>query len=149
MIRDAAADDIPQVAQLIAAFYDDAPYEAPQINLKKTEYVLPFFLGGKPNVFFKVIEVEGGLVGAVLAERTQDLWSDALKTMDHFIYVKPPWRGSLAAGRLIMQLRDWANEVPSVVRFEASSGLKDDELGRVFMKSGWSYRGTLYGSEAY
>lgn len=149
-IRDATKADVSQLVDLVQRFYDEAPYEAPSVDREQATYVMSELIdriGGK--IFFKVIDKDGKICGAILAERIPDLWSTAQKCVEHFIYVLPAYRGRPSAGKLMISFAEWSQEQPAVVRVEASSGLNDDMVGKVFERLNWSYRGTLYGTEAY
>jgi len=105
-------------------------------------------LGGS-NVYLRVAVVRGKIAGAIFAERQPDLWSDAEKVVEHFIYVRKPYRGMIHTGKLLMDFAKWSQRRPAVVRIEAGSGLDDEKVGAIFEKLGWKYRATIYGTEAY
>lgn len=149
-IRDADQADIPQLCGLIADFYAEAPYDAPLINPDKAAHVFDALIAAPADaVYIKVIEHQGMIVGGLLAERQEDIWSDAHKVVELFMYVHPPYRKRPAVGKLLLDFKRWTQEIPSVVRVEASSGINDEDAAKVFKKLGWRYRGMLYGSEAY
>lgn len=149
-VRDATHTDVPQVVGLIADFYAEAPYDAPQVNPDKSAHVLHEAVENiGQKICFKVYTVGDYYAGTLLAERHTDLWSDAVKTIDHLLYVRPPFRGRAGAGKLIMAYHKWSQVVPSVVRIEASSGLNDEQAAATFAKLGYGPRGTLHGMEAY
>lgn len=150
MIRDARVQDLHQLVSLIETFYDEAPYQNPEINKDQALFVLNEMLpqlGDK--VYLRVAEVGGKVAGAIFAERQPDLWSNAEKVLEHFIYVLPEFRGKPVTGRLLIDFAKWSQIRPSVVRVEAGSGLDDEKVGKVFEKLGWTYRAKLYGMEAY
>lgn len=150
MIRDAKERDIPYIIDLIEHFYDEAPYDAPVVNREKAAYVLLHLI---PTIgqktFLKVIDAGPVLAGVLYAERVPDLWSDATLASEGLMYVRPEWRKTLSAGRLLVSFARWSQEIPSVVRVEASSGINDEHAAAVFDKLGWSRRGVLHGMEAY
>jgi len=153
MIRSAHYGDIPQVAGLISDFYQESKYDAPPINPEKTAHVLKAYIddAGEKS-FFEVIDTDdrkNTLVGFMIGERTHDLWSDALKTVEVALYVRPLFRGRPSAGRLLLNFAKWAEAVPSMIRVEASSGITEENAARVYAKLGWSRRGTLHGVELH
>jgi hypothetical protein len=151
MIRDARADDIPVLTDLIAGFYAEAPYEAPEINREKAAFILGYMIERVgDNVYVRVAEdALFGVVGVLIAERQSDLWSDAEKIVELIMYVEPAKRGSTLAGKLLLDFGKWCQIRPAVVRVEAGSGIDDAAVGSVFRKMGWAERGVLYGAEAY
>jgi N-acetylglutamate synthase-like GNAT family acetyltransferase len=153
MIRKAELKDVKHLVDLIEDFYDEAPYEAPSVHREQSEFVFHEMVKAQwadpVKHFLYVIEVQGKVRGAILAERIPDLWSEAEKVVEHFIYVTPKLRGGIQPGKLLATFAKWTKIRPAVVRVEAASGLDDDKVGAVFERMGWHNRGTLYGSEAY
>lgn len=151
MIRDARADDIPVLLDLLDGFRKESPYEAPPVNREKAAFVLDYMIQRVgDNVYVRVAEdVLYGVVGVIVAERHSDLWTDAEKVVSLIVYVEPAKRGSTLAGRLMLDFRAWSDLRPAVVRVEAGSGIDDAAVGAAFRKMGWAERGVLYGAEAY
>lgn len=149
-IRDATASDVPQLCGLISDFYGESKYVAPVIDPDKTAFVLRFMIERiSDDLFFKVIERDGRVVGLLIAERLPDLWSHAEKAVEQIMYVTPGYRGTASAGKLLIEFARWSQIRPAVVRVEASSGVDNDKAAAVFAKLGWEPRGTLHGMEAY
>lgn len=150
MIRKPHYADIPQLSGLIADFYAEVPYHAPVINPEKTAAVLKAYIDApEDTAFIQVIDMEGLLIGFMIGERMPDLWSDSVRTVETALYVKAPFRGRPSAGRLLLNFAKWAEEVPGMIRVEASSGITDENAAQVYAKLGWSMRGTLHGMEAH
>ena len=151
MIRDARADDITVLLDLLDGFRKESPYESPPINREKAAFVLDYMIQRiGDNVYVRVAEdALFGVVGVLIAERQSDLWSDAEKIVELIMYVEPAKRGSTLAGRLMMDFHAWSELRPAVVRVEAGSGIDNAAVGAAFRKMGWAERGVLYGSEAY
>lgn len=149
-VRDAVYEDIPQITGLIADFYMEAGFQTPPINPEKCSYILQQMItDGGDTVFFKAYDVGGYLAGAFLAERVPDLWSDAERVIEQFLYVRPPFRKRPGAGKMMLQFAEWAKERPAIVRVEASMGIDNDHAADIFERLGYQYRGTLHGMEAY
>ena len=149
-VRDATRLDATEIVGLLVDAYAEAPYEAPQVNTQKAAHVIHKLIDSiGDEVFLKVIEIEGLVVGATCAERVTDIWSDAEKVTEHFMYVSRGFRSTISAGRLMLAFSKWAQIRPAVVRVEASMGIDDAHAVRVFNKMGYGPRGTLHGLEAY
>lgn len=149
-VRDATYEDIPQLTGLIADYYEEADFEAPSIIPEKCAFVLEQVVAHVgDDVFMKVYEVDGKLAGAFFAERVQDIWSDAFKVVEQFIYVRPAFRGKPGAGKLMLMFAKWAQLRPSVVRVEASMGIDNEHAATLFSRLGYEPRGSLHGMEAY
>lgn len=150
-VYDATYDDIDQVTGLIADFYLETSYDAPLINEHKTKDALGRLLDAraiaKNNVFFQVLANQGWVQGVIIAERVEDVWSDLRVVVEHLIYVRSPYRGSAAAGRLLYAFKDWAEAQPSAIRAQASSGINDPAVFEMYKKMGWHERGRIFGKE--
>lgn len=151
MIRLATHDDVDALVDLVSSFYAEAPYEAPEVVRDQSAYILDTLVSkaGTERVFLEVIEVRGKVVGAICAERIPDIWSNAEKVVEHFIYILPKYRGMIHTGKLLKRFAEWTRVKPAVVRVEAGSGIDDEKVGAIFERLGWQKRGVLYGSEAY
>lgn len=149
-LRDAEIDDTVELTDLIESYYDEAGFKAPPVNREKTQFVLNHVIANLGDeVFFKVIEIEGVIVGAMYAERVTDLWSDAEKVVEQFLYIRPEFRGRPSAGKLMLAFAKWAQLRPAVVRVEASMGIDNEHAAGIFAKLGYEPRGSLHGMEAY
>ncbi len=153
MIRAGTPKDAKGLTKLVENFYQEAPYEAPPVHHEQAGFVFEKFAHAQEidaiQHFLYVIEVQGKIVGAICAERIPDLWSEAEKIVEHFIYVLPKYRGTIHPGKLLLKFGKWTKERPAVVRVEASGGLEDEKVAVVFERLGWERRGILFGSEAY
>lgn len=149
-VRDARIEDTEQLIDLIESYYDEAGFAAPPVNRDKAAYVLSVVIPSiGDDLFAKVIEVEGVVVGAMYAERVSDIWSDAEKVVEQFLYVRPEFRGRPSAGKLVLLFAKWAQLRPAVVRVEASMGIDNEHAAGVFARLGYEPRGSLHGMEAY
>ena len=150
LCRAATTADVPQLVRLGQRMHDESKiYGHYPLNIEKGAYIFNSLLS-TPNddLWFDVIDRDDGdLRGMIIAERVEDLWTQATVTSDHLIFVDKEVRNSLIAGRFLLRLLHWADKVPGIVRITANAGLDDVHAGKVFTKAGLGFRGTVHGKE--
>lgn len=107
------------------------------------------------NVFFEIAtDDDGTCAGFIAAEVLPDLWTDALITSEHGVYVRPEYRGGKGKGLgrgigrdLMSSYIAWARRHADILRIAVVAGI-DDKLGGAFMEAhGLEPRGRFYGME--
>lgn len=150
-VRYATHEDTEAVCLLIARFLTEAPYPTAPLAMDKAAGAVGALVShqamGNPRAFAVVMDHGGLLAGMILAERCADIWTDADVVQEHFVYVREPYRGSVAAGRMLLRFKEWAEGAPGMVRAQASSGINDDAAAAIYAKMGWHQRGVIYGTE--
>lgn len=159
-VRDGDISDLSETLELIEDMgalmrhHAGADAERFSVDRSKSARRLGGVLGvstfGNDDLFCKVLDDGERLQGLVIAERLPDLWMNAKVVVEHVIFIRPAFWGSFAAGKLLLQFKQWAEAIPgTVVRVHAEAGPTNEKARRAFNKLGWAERGTVHGVEVH
>lgn len=149
-IRPAGHADVPHIVALLNRMHDESPVVRafqfdPDIAMETIDNVLD---AESDDVFMWIYIDAGKVQGLILMEAAPALFGAYTIVAEHLVYASPEARGSFGMGRLLQTALRWAEGKGDVIRFEASSGIEQDDLAKAtFEKLGLRPSGTLYGKE--
>lgn len=102
-----------------------------------------------PEVFLKVVEDKGEIVGALWGVcNILNLWSMDKAAMPHIIYMTPKYRGTLCGYRLIREFEKWGKEQgASEVHMSVASGINTERTEALYERLGYSFYAKAYRKE--
>jgi len=141
LIRPAERLDTPE----LIAFLKDLTVK---VDEKKASYIIDVLTQDPVNqtLLFLVAEDKGEVVGTVMMERVQDLWTDHYIVAKRFFYVRPDYRETRVGAKLIQRVLQWSEEIPSIMRIELEPRAVAD-IGHGLDKRGYRPVSTVYGLE--
>jgi len=149
-IRPVGPADATHLVALLRQMHEESPVVSKfQFDDEGTYDVIEeLSQGEKDDLFFWIYIHDGEIAGVALLEATPSLFGFYTIVSEHILYAKASARGSFGMGRLLQHALRWAENRGDVIRFEASSGIQDDQLAtQAFQRLGLSPCGTLYGKE--
>lgn len=108
-IRFARPEDIDTILDLGAAMIGESRFCGYGLNRDKTRRVIEVMVGQPENACVLLAQRDAGEVSGMLAGYIVDyFFCDAVVAQDRWFYVKPEYRGSPAAFKLLLAFRRWA-----------------------------------------
>lgn len=84
-------------------------------------------------------------IGFVIGYISPHFFSTTYYAQDMALYVRPDWRGTSAAYRLLNAFKEWAvDSGAAVIRLGITTGVKEQATGRLYERMGFSRAGTIY-----
>lgn len=149
-IRPAGPADTQHIVELLNLMHDESPIVSQfSFDPIKAEDVIEDILEADHDDLFMWVYVnDGKLSGLIIMEAREALFGAYTVAAEHIVYAIPEARGSFGMGRLLQTALRWAEAKGDIVRFEASSGINDDQsANEAFRRMGLRPAGTLYGKE--
>ncbi len=144
-IREATTDeaDLRALIALGAEMHPASNFAHLEFNARHFGLFLVDLIAGPAHVVF-VAEVDGEMVGAVLASAVPASISPELVACEHALFVTPEHRASGAAQGLIEAYLEWAEHM-GVKRVTAgnSAGMDDSRYVRLMQRHGFERAGSL------
>lgn len=145
MIRRLESGDIAQVMEMAKAMHSESPfYNCYPFSEEKVTRLYEVFLNN-PDWLCVLAELDGRLIGFLAVTIIPTFFGDARFVEDISFYVKPKYRGTSAALRLIRAVEAWAiaNDV-SAIRVGVTTGTNPGPAGNFFLRLGYEETGRLY-----
>ncbi len=150
--------DVDAILDAMKAMHEESgTYGRFPLNMGDCRAILEALIANKQdNVFIRIAtdDEAGVCAGFVAAEVLPDLWTDALITSDHGVYVRPEYRGGagkgLGRGVAVHLMTDyilWAKRNADMIRVAVVAGIDDDQGGAFMEAQGLEPRGRFYGME--
>lgn len=143
MLRDATPADIPRLVQLGEVMHAESPvfrglrFSAERLAVSIGRVIE---LGG----FAKVVEIDGEIVGGMLALAVQHYASADLVASDLALFVAPQHRGGLAGPRLLNAFAHWARDVGAVLTMLGiTTGVEPEKTEALCLRLGWERVGSI------
>ena len=149
-IRPVGPADAPHLVDLLRQMHEESPVVSKFAFDAEGSYdvIEDLSQGEKDDLFFWIYIDGGEIAGVALLEASPSLFGFYTVVAEHLLYARPSARGSFGMGRLMQHALRWAENRGDVIRFEASSGIGDDQLAaQAFKRLGLRPSGTLYGKE--
>lgn len=143
-VRPATVDDVQAIVGLGASLMAESPrFSRLTFNADRlADFVaelLELDLG-----FVLVAEVDGVVVGALLAMADQHYAADDLIAYELALFVSPSHRGAALASILVGELRDWAMDIGATwVQAGTATGVEVDRTVRLYESQGFDRCGVI------
>ena len=112
MIRLAALDDIPRMVELGALMHAESPeFKGMRFDSDKLAATIATVISNTGGGFARALELQGRVVGGMLAMATPHYFSPDFVTCDLAMFIAPEHRGGMAAVRLLAAYRDWGKKL--------------------------------------
>lgn len=140
--------DIPILLEMARAMHQASPAYTNIPFVASAARTLFFKAVLKPDEWFCwVAEKEGEIVGAMMACRVPILFSDCYEAVEIGIYVRPEYRGTVAAMRLVVAFSYWARHCTRVTVSVSAGTENDQKVVRFYKKMGFTPRGAILWKE--
>lgn len=106
LIRRLEQKDIPEIVKMGRAMHAESSYRVMPFSEAKCRQTIEFIIASE-NALGLVAEKDG-IVGMFGAQATPHYFSDEVMATDFLLYVKPEFRGSSVAVRLVNAYVKWA-----------------------------------------
>jgi GNAT superfamily N-acetyltransferase len=142
MIRDATADDVPALVELGRVMHaESARFSRLAFSEARLDATLRIAI---ERHFARVIEVDGEVIGGMVALLTPHWFSDDLTACDLALFTHPRARGTSAAARLLKEYAAWAKASGSMLTlFGVMSGVNVDQTVALCERIGWRRAGVV------
>jgi GNAT superfamily N-acetyltransferase len=142
MIRQATLDNIPRLIELGRVMHaESARFAALSFDAVKLEQTLEAAI---KNHFAMVSEVDGVVVGGLLAVVSPHWFSQDLYTCDIALFIDPQYRGGVTAVRLLKAYAAWAKDVGSkMTLFGIMTGVNTEQTVKLCQALGWRQAGVV------
>ncbi len=136
-------EDLQALISMGAEMHGASSFAAMDFDARHFGMFLVDLIAGPQHVVF-LAEVDGEVVGAVLASAVPAMISPQLVACEHAIFVRPEHRRTGAAQALIEAYLGWAREM-GVKRVNAgnSAGMDDSRYVRLMQHHGFEKAGSL------
>lgn len=146
MIRQATADDLGALVELSRQMHAESPrFRRLQFDAEKMRRTAAGLIES-PQGFAWVAEVDGRIVGGMLAAVCEHWCSSDKIGLDYGLYVQPGARGAgNDAVALAKQYAAWAREQGAVwPQVGITAGIRDEAAAKVFTYAGGKQVGTIW-----
>jgi GNAT superfamily N-acetyltransferase len=142
-IRFATAADIPELVQLGVKVHSEMKQASLPFNADRLAGQLNACLNPvKQNYCVLAAESDGVIVGVIWGYIAQHYFSDAWVATEYMFYVRPEFRGTPIAVRLLHAYRKWAeNRGASEVMICMTTGVDVERFDRFLRKMKFDYVG--------
>jgi len=146
MIRTATIADIPWLIDAGAMAQAESPWYGPLPTNHPEQYKRLVRIMQLPDhVCIRVVDDESGFICGALEPA---VWFETTYAIQNLLYVKPAFRGTSRAWRLVAAFEAWARERgASRVLNGVSSGINEELVGRFYEKMGYLPMGQSYYKE--
>ncbi len=144
MIREGTVQDITGLIELGKEAADLSPvYHGLEIDEQRVRRYVAMMIASKTH-HVGVLEIDGRIEGALLAQISQMLWMKGRQAGDEFFYVRPAYAGHASA--LVGQFVEWAQSKPNVnlVGLSTSFGKNIEKTERFFESCGLKKIGGIF-----
>ncbi len=146
-LRFATASDIPALIELGKTIHDETRLSRFPFNAVRMTAQLQAILSPPRREYcLFVAEKEGvGIVGTFWGQISQYFFSDAMVATDYMFYVRPEFRGTSVAVKLVHAFRKWAvNRGADEICINMTTGIDIDRFDRFLRHMGFTYTGGNY-----
>lgn len=142
MIRVATLDDVPALVALGAAMHAESPrFSRLRFSGERLAATLRAAVQGH---FSRVVEIDGQIVGGLVALLTPHWFSDDLMACDLALFMDPRFRGTMAPARLLREYGAWAVAHGSkLTLFGVMTGVGVDQTVALCERVGWRRAGVV------
>lgn len=140
MIRKAATKDISEIVKLGRAMHEESTYSKFIFSEKQLELLINIWLEEPEKYFFVVDEKDGEIRGGFAGFITPYFYGNGSDKIanDFFLYVKPEYRGTSIAIKLIKEYEEWANNLGAKrICLAHSCEINPDKLDNLYTKMGF------------
>lgn len=144
MIRAATFDDIPVLLDLGERMHAESPRFS-QLTFCRDKMTRTFqVVMGTDLGLLDVAEIDGRIVGLMLALAFEHYCSPDIVATELALYVEPEHRGSLIGLRLIKRYRQWADGIGAKhTTAGVSTGVHTEQTARLYEAAGFQRFGVL------
>lgn len=141
----AASIDIPDMVSMVGEMHDESRYSFVPYNPEKMERVIAQLIASPQGYAAIYRRASGEVSGMIMGHVAEYYFSNAKCASDIIVFVRAPFRGTLAGYRMIEAFVAWAQGrgVMEVV-FGHSSGTTGIAFGRLMENQGFEMEGTVY-----
>lgn len=144
MIRDATAQDIPEIVANARAMHAESRYRVLPFDRDRVAGLIDWLIGN-PDGLAVVVEDNGRIVGGTLAAIEPHFFSSALVAQEYGIFVEPNHRGSLIGVMLLKHYTAWAQARGAVmIQAGVSTGVHHDKTAGLLRSLGYVDVGQLF-----
>ena len=141
-IRKATDADIPAVIEMGRAFHQESDYlREMSFNEAKARALIPVVIKTGLGIVAVDDEKVIGMMGGILETH---IFSDELMSGEYLIYVRPEYRGTEAAARLVCVYINWALEhgvKPQNIGVGVNAGIRTEETVQFYRNLGFRVSG--------
>lgn len=144
MIRNATLIDLPALLALGERMHAESPhFRQITFSAGKLAETLVDVLDS-PNGFLMVGDAKGEIAGVMVGLAVEHWCSTDLVATDLALYVKPEFRGSMLAARLIARYKSWAHALGAkIISVGISTGVNVEQTARLYEAMGFKRFGVL------
>jgi GNAT superfamily N-acetyltransferase len=137
-LRLATLQDMPQIAEMAKAFYDEHPDHTCEFCPETTWAVLETLIKDLQSVFIVLVNDQDDVVGGLGATMSSPYYSKDVIGAEMFWYVHPDYRRGSSSVALIRAYEAWGEEVGcKSVHMSCLNGLQDEILSKLFVRMGY------------
>lgn len=144
MIRPGTLADVPALVELGRLMHAESPRW--RVLEYVPEKVAEFFavLVDSPRGFVRLVEIDGEIVGGIVAAASEHWFSHTLTAFEIVVYVAPPFRGTLAPLRLLKAYRAWGESLGCYpITAGVTTLIKQDPTIRLYELAGMQQVGPI------
>ncbi len=148
--RKLGPDDLDELVQLGLTFVsENSHFRNARIDTERMRFITSALLTDKSGTCAAYGAFDAGeMIGFIVGEVVDDLWSTRKILSDHGFFVRKEYRGEGVGTELMLMFKRFADVWNADLRILISGGIDDDRSVRVMDKLGFQRRGYLVGMEA-
>lgn len=145
LVRPAKREDIDKIIDMVYSMLNESVYAFLPFDREKVRRGIIAFIE-KPDKYCFFVAEEGKILSGILGGYLTDYYFCQEKlACDSVLFVKPEYRGSSAAMKLVRTFRDWAaSRKAREVCLGVSSGVNLERTNRFYEKMGFTRVGGVY-----
>lgn len=145
-IRFAQEEDIPTILEMCEAVSAESRFSRYGLNKEKVNAVIASMMSSQGKVCILLAQRTDGAIAGLLAGYVTDFFfCDAIVAQDRLFYVRPEYRGSSAAVKLLMAFRRWAeNHQAHELSINMSVGIDMARFNKLMVRMGFGCCGSNF-----
>lgn len=147
IIRPFTSDDIPRLIEIGHMAHEESEYRTMEFSEEKCKHLCRQIIL-KPEMFGRVAERDGVIVGVAIGGIFPPYFSSDLNASDLLFYVLPEHRGSRAFYVLCIEFIAWAKiSGAKLIFMRNTTGVMPGKVGELYERMGFSKVGGIYRME--
>ncbi len=146
-IRHARPMDVPELLELGREIHEESRLSGLSYDAQKLRQSLEGMFAHQKGTHCLLLAISGNgdIAGVMLGYITEYFFSRDRVATNIVFYVRPEYRGSSAAAKLVMAFRTWAaNRDAAEVSVNITSGIRMEKFHSFLMKMGFEHIGGNY-----
>jgi GNAT superfamily N-acetyltransferase len=136
--------DIPAIYQLGIHAYAESAYNVFDYNEERVTQVFNFIISLDEG-FGIVLECEGAITGYLLAAKEQMFFGNDEASYDITFYIKPEYRGSFGAIKMLKKYTAWSRDSGcAVCCLNMATMVNHERTSKFYEKMGFEFIGTQH-----